>query len=70
MMAGNNKTGYDFTGLRAIFFNGTLTKSPKPSHTDLLIDISQGIMEKQGVSVEVIRTIDHPDIATGVYIVP
>ncbi len=57
---------YDFTGLRAIFFNGTLAKSPEPSHTDLLINISQSIMEKHGISVEVIRTIDH-DIATGVY---
>jgi multimeric flavodoxin WrbA len=61
------KTEFDFTGLKAIFFNGTLTKSPAPSHTDLIIDISRGIMEKQGVEVEVIRTIDHPDIATGVY---
>lgn len=57
---------HDFSGLNAIFFNGTLTKSPEPSHTDLLIDISKQIMEKQGVDVEVIRTIDH-DIAFGVY---
>ena len=57
---------WDFSGLRAIFFNGTLTKSPEPSHTELLIDISRHIMEKHGVDVEVIRTIDH-DIATGVY---
>lgn len=58
---------YDFSGLKAVFFNGTLTKSPEPSHTELLIDISTGIMRKHGVDVEVIRTIDHPDIATGVY---
>ena len=58
---------HDFSGLKAIFFNGTLTKSPAPSHTDLLIDSSKNIMEKHGVAVEVIRTIDHPDIATGVY---
>lgn len=57
---------WDFTGLKAIFFNGTLTKSPAPSHTDLLINVSKNIMEKHGVDVEVIRTIDH-DIATGVY---
>lgn len=56
----------DFKGLKAIFFNGTLTKSPEPSHTDLLINVSKSIMEKHGVDVEVIRTIDH-DIATGVY---
>ncbi len=57
---------WDFTGLKAVFFNGTLTKSPEPSHTELLINISTGIMEKHGVKTEVIRTIDQ-DIATGVY---
>lgn len=57
---------YDFSNLKAIFFNGTLTKSPAPSHTDLLIKISTDIMNKHGVQTEVIRTIDH-DIATGVY---
>jgi multimeric flavodoxin WrbA len=58
---------WDFSGLRALFFNGTLTKSPEKSHTEKLIKISQGIMEKHGVKTEVIRTIDHPDIATGVW---
>lgn len=57
----------DFSGLKAIFFNGTLTKSPEPSHTDRLINISAGIMEKNGVKTEVIRTIDHSGIATGVW---
>ncbi len=57
---------WDFSGLKAIFFNGTLTKSPEPSHTQILIDISKNIMEKHGVDVEVIRTIDH-DIAVGVW---
>lgn len=56
----------DFKGLKAIFFNGTLAKSPGDSHTDLLIAISRQIMEKHGIAVEVIRTIDN-DIATGVY---
>ena len=58
---------YDFSGLKAIFFNGSLTKSPEPSHTDRLIKVSQGIMEKHGVKTELIRTIDHPRIATGVW---
>jgi multimeric flavodoxin WrbA len=58
--------GWDFTGLKAVFFNGTLTKSPEPSHTEKLIKISQGIMEKHGVKTEIIRTIDH-DIAVGVW---
>ena len=57
---------YDFIGLKAIYFNCTLTKSPEPSHTELLIDISRSIMEKHGVEVETIRAIDH-QIATGIY---
>jgi multimeric flavodoxin WrbA len=64
MMVDNQK--WDFTGLKALFFNGTLTKSPEPSHTDKLMAISKGIMEKHGVQIEVLRTIDH-DIATGVW---
>lgn len=56
----------DFSGLKAIFFNGTLTKSPEASHTERLIKVSEGIMQKHGVETEIIRTIDH-DIATGVY---
>jgi multimeric flavodoxin WrbA len=58
---------WDFTGLKALFFNGTLTRSPESSHTERLIKVSTGIMEKHGVKTEVIRTIDHPDIATGVW---
>lgn len=57
---------YDFSSLKALFFNCTLKKSPEPSHTQLLIDISKNIMEKHGVSVEVVRPVDHK-IATGVY---
>jgi multimeric flavodoxin WrbA len=57
---------HDFSGMKALFFNGTLTKSPEPSHTDLLISVSKKIMEKEGVQTEVLRTIDH-DIATGIW---
>jgi len=58
---------WDFSGLKAVIFNGTLAKSPEPSHTDRLIKISTDIMEKHGVKTELIRTIDHPNIATGVW---
>ncbi len=58
---------YDFSGMKALYFNGTLTKSPAQSHTERLIEVSAAIMRKHGVTVEVIRTIDHPDIATGIY---
>ncbi len=57
----------DFTGLRAMFINCTLKKSPEPSHTQGLVDVSAAIMAKHGVEVEVLRAIDH-DIATGVYL--
>jgi multimeric flavodoxin WrbA len=56
----------DFTGLKAIFFNGTLSKSPAHSHTESLIKVSQAIMEKHGVKTEIIRTID-TNIATGTW---
>jgi len=55
-----------YSGLKAVFFNGTLKKSPETSNTDGLIAISRRIMEKQGVSTTLIRTVDH-DIASGVY---
>lgn len=65
-MADEPGNGWQFDGLRAVIFNGTLTRSPGASHTDLLIGVSTGILQKHGVEVEVIRTIDQ-DIATGVY---
>jgi multimeric flavodoxin WrbA len=57
---------WDFSGLKAIFFNGTLSKSPEPSHTDLLINISRKLMEKHGVQTEAIRVIDS-GMATGLW---
>lgn len=57
---------WDFSDLKAVFFNCTLKKSPAVSNTGGLIEISKTIMEKHGVQVKVIRPIDH-DIATGVY---
>ena len=59
-------TTVDFSGLRALFVNTTLTRSPGTSHTQLLIDASATIMIKQGVQVDQFRAVDHP-IATGVY---
>ena len=60
------KTQTDFSDLKALFINCTLKKSPDKSHTEGLISISRKIMEKNGVSVDEFRAIDH-DIATGVY---
>jgi multimeric flavodoxin WrbA len=58
---------HDFTGLRAMFINCTLKRSPEPSHTEGLVDASADLMRKHGVEVEVLRAVDH-DIATGVYV--
>ncbi|MEV0945554.1 flavodoxin family protein [Rhodococcus sp. NPDC049939] len=55
-----------FSGLRALFINCTLKRSPEVSNTQGLIDRSAGVMEKEGVNVDQIRAVDH-DIATGVY---
>ncbi len=57
---------YDFSGLRAVFINCTLKRSPEPSHTQGLMDVARRIMEKHGVSTQVIRAADY-EIAPGVY---
>lgn len=56
----------DMSGLNAVYINATLKKSPETSNTETLLERSRMIMEKQGVTTQVIRAIDH-DIATGVY---
>lgn len=55
-----------FEGLRALFINATLKRSPEPSNTDGLVRISARIMREHGVQVEEIRAADH-EIATGVW---
>ncbi len=57
---------WDFSDLKALFINCTLKKTPDLSHTEGLIRISQAILEKNHVTVEVIRAVDY-DIAYGVY---
>ena len=56
----------DYSDLRALYINCTLTRSPDPSHTRTLIDHSAAIMRAQGVTVDHIRAVDH-DIPPGVY---
>ena len=55
----------DFTGLKAMFINCTLKRSPETSNTQGLVDRSVALMRKNGVEVDQIRAVDH-DIATGV----
>jgi multimeric flavodoxin WrbA len=55
----------DYGDLRAVFVNCTLKRSPEPSHTQGLADVAIEIMRRNGVTVDVVRLVDH-DIATGV----
>ncbi len=57
---------WNFSRLRALILNCTLKRSPELSHTDGLISIAHAILEKNGVSVELLRPVDY-DIAPGVY---
>jgi len=61
-----DKSQWDFSDLRALFINCTLKRSPEVSNTQGLADIAMAIMRKNGITVEVVRAVDH-DIATGVY---
>jgi len=62
----NQGHGFDFSDLRAVYINCTLTKSPQRSHTQTLADRSIAVMRANGVTVESIRAVDH-DIAPGVW---
>jgi len=55
-----------FDGLRALFINTTLKRSPEVSHTDGLVRLSSQIMRRHGVEVDELRAVDY-DIATGVW---
>lgn len=45
-----------FDDLRLAAFNGTLKRSPQPSHTDGLLAIPRAIFARTGVQVDEIRT--------------
>ncbi|MPZ53132.1 MAG: flavodoxin family protein [Acidimicrobiia bacterium] len=55
----------DFSDLTAMFVNCTLKPSPLQSHTQGLMDRSMALMRRQGVTVDLIRAVDH-NIAPGV----
>lgn len=56
----------DFSDLKAIFLNCTLKPSSQLSHTEGLMKVAKAIMEKNRVTVEMLRPVDY-DIAPGVY---
>src|SRR4029079_16548707 len=55
-----------YDDLRVVVFNGSLKRSPEPSHTDSLLAVATGIMRDLGVVVDVVRTADH-EIPPGVW---
>ena len=57
---------WDFSDLRALFISCTLKRSPEVSHTEGLAAISMAIMRRVGVTVDLIRAVDH-DIPVGVW---
>ncbi|MCJ7438039.1 MAG: NAD(P)H-dependent oxidoreductase, partial [Acidimicrobiia bacterium] len=61
-----DESQWDFTDLKALVINCTLKRSPEQSHTQGLADLALAILEANGVSVDVVRAIDH-EIATGIY---
>ena len=49
----------DLSDLRAVVLNGTLKRSPEPSHTDGLIDVATHVLTGVGARVDRVRTVDH-----------
>lgn len=46
-------------GLTALYVNGTLTRSPRPSNTQALMDRSIRLLREQGVEVDSLRLVDY-----------
>lgn len=61
-----NETNGDFSGLKALYLNCTLKRSPALSHTEGLMRNAIAIMRKQNVDVELLRMVDYP-VAVGIY---
>jgi multimeric flavodoxin WrbA len=55
-----------YDDLRAVIFNGTLKRSPEPSHTDGLLGIVRRIFQRTGLTIDEVRTVDH-QIPPGVW---
>lgn len=61
-----SESRWDFSDLRAMVINCTLKPSPQLSHTQGLLDRAIGIMERNAVTVDMVRAADH-DLPPGVY---
>jgi multimeric flavodoxin WrbA len=62
----SEQQAWDFSGLRALFINCTLKRSPEVSNTEGLVAASRALMERHGVTTESVRLVDL-DVATGVW---
>ena len=58
-------TTTEFSGLTALFLNGTLKKSPEVSNTEGLMSKAIDLMQSHGVTTELIRPVDYA-IAPGI----
>jgi len=56
----------DFSELSCLVLNCTLKRAGTPSNTEALISVATAIMEKNGISTEVLRPVDF-SLAPGVY---
>ena len=61
-----NEDKIDFSSLKAVYVNCTLKRSPETSHTQGLMEVSSGIMNREKVQVKHIRLVDHK-VASGVF---
>ncbi|MEJ8566774.1 flavodoxin family protein [Elongatibacter sediminis] len=55
-----------YDDLRALFINCTLKRSPRDSHTDILLEVVRHIYREHGVACESVRLVDE-EVAEGVY---
>jgi multimeric flavodoxin WrbA len=56
----------DYGNLSALYVNTSLKKERSESHTQLLLNASASIMEKQGVAVDHVHLLEH-EVPAGVY---
>ena len=57
---------HDFSGLKAVFANCSLTRDAAKSHTGLLMQASANLMERHGVAVTTVHMAAE-DVAFGIY---
>ncbi|MEM7143456.1 MAG: NAD(P)H-dependent oxidoreductase, partial [Actinomycetota bacterium] len=49
----------DYSDLKVLMLNCTLTRSPNLSHTEALMNVARGIFEANGVEVDYLRPVDY-----------